>query len=111
VAKFTNLTPSSLLISCKLSFSIDGLKMSSLPTLALKSPYIYIYMYIYSYIFKILRVINTFYTVYLYPLVVVFRVFWPAKTAFLTDKHSLVTTPLVMWNFSNFLIFYVLYLI
>jgi hypothetical protein len=31
-------TPLSLLISCKLSFSIVGLKMSSLPTLALKSP-------------------------------------------------------------------------
>jgi hypothetical protein len=38
VAKLTNLTPLSLLISCKLSFSIIGLKMSSLPTLALKSP-------------------------------------------------------------------------
>jgi hypothetical protein len=38
VAKFTNLTPLSLLISCKLSFPIVGLKMSSLPTLALKSP-------------------------------------------------------------------------
>jgi hypothetical protein len=34
VAKFTNLTPLSLLISCKLSFKIVGLKMSSLPTLA-----------------------------------------------------------------------------
>jgi hypothetical protein len=38
VAKFTNPTPLSLLISCKLSFPIVGLKMSSLPTLALKSP-------------------------------------------------------------------------
>jgi hypothetical protein len=38
VAKFTNLTPLSLLISCKLSFQIVGLKMSSLRTLALKSP-------------------------------------------------------------------------
>jgi hypothetical protein len=37
VAKFTNLTPLSLLISRKLSFQIVGLKMSSLPTLALKS--------------------------------------------------------------------------
>jgi hypothetical protein len=38
VAKFTTLTPLSLLISCKLSFPIVGLKMSSLPTLAFKSP-------------------------------------------------------------------------
>jgi hypothetical protein len=38
VEKFTNLTPLSLLISCKLSFPIVSLKMSSLPTLALKSP-------------------------------------------------------------------------
>jgi hypothetical protein len=38
VAKFINLTPLALLISCELSFSIVGLKMSSLPTLALKSP-------------------------------------------------------------------------
>jgi hypothetical protein len=38
VAKFTTLTPLSLLISCKLSFPIVGLQMSSLPTLALKSP-------------------------------------------------------------------------
>jgi hypothetical protein len=37
VAKFTNLTPLSLQISCKLSFPIVGLKMSSLPTLVLKS--------------------------------------------------------------------------
>jgi hypothetical protein len=37
VAKFTTLTPLSLLISCKLSFPIVGLKMSSLPTLAFKS--------------------------------------------------------------------------
>jgi hypothetical protein len=36
--KCTNLTPLSLLISCKLSLSTVGLKMSSLPTLALKSP-------------------------------------------------------------------------
>jgi hypothetical protein len=35
VGKFTTLTP--LLISCKLSFPIVGLKMSSIPTLALKS--------------------------------------------------------------------------
>jgi hypothetical protein len=39
VAKFTTLTPSSLPVFCKLSFPIVGLKMSSLPTLALKSPY------------------------------------------------------------------------
>jgi hypothetical protein len=38
VEKFTNLTPLSSLISCKLSFPIVGLKMSSLPTLALKPP-------------------------------------------------------------------------
>jgi hypothetical protein len=38
VAKFTNLTPLSLLISCRLSFPIVGLKMSSLLTLVLKSP-------------------------------------------------------------------------
>jgi hypothetical protein len=37
-ARFTTLTPLSLLISCKLSFPAVGLKMSSLPTLALKSP-------------------------------------------------------------------------
>jgi hypothetical protein len=37
VAKFTNLTPLSLLISYKLSFPTFGLKMSSLPTLALTS--------------------------------------------------------------------------
>jgi hypothetical protein len=37
VAKFTTLIPLSLPTSCKLSFSIVGLKMSSLPTLALKS--------------------------------------------------------------------------
>jgi hypothetical protein len=30
VAKFTNLTPLSLLISCKLSFPIVGLKLSSM---------------------------------------------------------------------------------
>jgi hypothetical protein len=34
---FINLTPLSLLISCKLSFPIVSLKMSSLPTLTLKS--------------------------------------------------------------------------
>jgi hypothetical protein len=38
VAKFTTLIPLSLLISCKLSFPTVGLKMSSLPTLALISP-------------------------------------------------------------------------
>jgi hypothetical protein len=38
MVKFTNLTPLPLLISCKLSFPIVGLKISSLPTLALKSP-------------------------------------------------------------------------
>jgi hypothetical protein len=38
VAKFTTLTPLSLQISCKLSLPIVGLKMSSLPTLAFKSP-------------------------------------------------------------------------
>jgi hypothetical protein len=38
VAKFTNLTSLSLLISCKLLFPTVGLKMSSLPTLALGSP-------------------------------------------------------------------------
>jgi hypothetical protein len=38
VAKFDKLTPLSLLISCKLSFPTVGLKMSSLPTLALKYP-------------------------------------------------------------------------
>jgi hypothetical protein len=37
VATFANLTPLSLLISRKCSFLIVGLKMSSLPTLALKS--------------------------------------------------------------------------
>jgi hypothetical protein len=37
-AKFTTLTPLSLIISSKLSFPIMDLKMSSLPTLALKSP-------------------------------------------------------------------------
>jgi hypothetical protein len=35
VAEFTAITPLSLLISCKLSFPIVGLEMSSLPTLAL----------------------------------------------------------------------------
>jgi hypothetical protein len=37
VAKFTTLTPLELLISCKFSFQIGGLKMFSLPTLAVKS--------------------------------------------------------------------------
>jgi hypothetical protein len=37
VAKFTNLTPLSLQISCKLSFPIVCLKISSLLILALKS--------------------------------------------------------------------------
>jgi hypothetical protein len=37
VAKFTTLTPLTLLISCELSFQIIGLKISSLPTFALKS--------------------------------------------------------------------------
>jgi hypothetical protein len=37
-AKVTTLTSLSLLISCKLSFTIVGLKMSSLPALALKPP-------------------------------------------------------------------------
>jgi hypothetical protein len=36
-AKFTVLTPVSLLISCKLYFPIGTLKMSSMPTLTLKS--------------------------------------------------------------------------
>jgi hypothetical protein len=39
VAKFASLTPLSLLISCKLSLPIVSLKMSSLPTLALKFSY------------------------------------------------------------------------
>jgi hypothetical protein len=38
VAKFTTVTPLSLIISCKLSFLIVGLNVSSLHTLALKSP-------------------------------------------------------------------------
>jgi hypothetical protein len=38
VSKFTTLTPLSLLISCELSFPIVGLKISSVPTFALKSP-------------------------------------------------------------------------
>jgi hypothetical protein len=38
VAKFTTLTPLLLLISCKLVLPIVGLKMSSLPTLALRTP-------------------------------------------------------------------------
>jgi hypothetical protein len=37
VATFTTLTPLSLVISCKLSFPVVGLKMSSIATLALKS--------------------------------------------------------------------------
>jgi hypothetical protein len=37
VAKYTYLTPLSLLISCKVSFLIVGLEISSLPTLALGS--------------------------------------------------------------------------
>jgi hypothetical protein len=37
VAKFTTLTPLSLQILCKLSFQIVSLKMSSLPTFALKA--------------------------------------------------------------------------
>jgi hypothetical protein len=37
VTKLTNITPVSLLISCKLLFLMVGFKMSSLPTLALKS--------------------------------------------------------------------------
>ena len=37
VAKFTILTPLSLLLWCKLSFPIVGLKLSSLPNFALKS--------------------------------------------------------------------------
>jgi hypothetical protein len=38
VAKFTNLSPLSLLILHERSFPIVGVEMSSLPTLALKSP-------------------------------------------------------------------------
>jgi hypothetical protein len=38
VAKFTILTPLSLLISCKLSFLIFSFEMPSLPTLELNSP-------------------------------------------------------------------------
>jgi hypothetical protein len=38
VAKFTSLTPLSLLASCRLSLPIIGLKMSSIPNFALKSP-------------------------------------------------------------------------
>jgi hypothetical protein len=37
VAKFTTLTPLSLLASCRLSLPIIGLKMSYLPTFALKT--------------------------------------------------------------------------
>jgi hypothetical protein len=39
VAKFTTLTPLSLLASCKLSFSIVGFKMASLLTLEILSMY------------------------------------------------------------------------
>jgi hypothetical protein len=38
VAKFTNLTPLSLLISCKLLFIIVGLKMSSLAYFGIEIP-------------------------------------------------------------------------
>jgi hypothetical protein len=38
MAKFTALTPLSLLISCKLLFPVVGLKISSLPTFAFRSP-------------------------------------------------------------------------
>jgi hypothetical protein len=38
VAKFTNLTPLSVLILCKLLFCMVNLKMSSCPTLPLKPP-------------------------------------------------------------------------
>jgi ankyrin repeat protein len=38
VAKFTTLTSLSLLASCRISLPITGLKVSSLPTFALKSP-------------------------------------------------------------------------
>jgi hypothetical protein len=38
VAKFTTLTPLSLLISCELLFLIVGLKISYLSTFALKPP-------------------------------------------------------------------------
>jgi hypothetical protein len=43
MAKFTTLTPLLLLISCKLSLPIAGLKISSLPTLALKSLILYVF--------------------------------------------------------------------
>jgi hypothetical protein len=39
VAKFTTLTLLPLLASCRLLLPITGLKMSSLPTFALKSPH------------------------------------------------------------------------
>jgi hypothetical protein len=46
VIKFTTATPISLLISQKLSFLSVSLKMSSLPTFALKSPNsIFVYYY------------------------------------------------------------------
>jgi hypothetical protein len=38
VAKFTTLTPLSLLILCELPFPVVALKISSLPTFTLKSP-------------------------------------------------------------------------
>jgi hypothetical protein len=38
VAKFTAVSPLSLLISCELSFPVVDLQVSSLPTFALKSP-------------------------------------------------------------------------
>ena len=38
VVKFTKITPLSLVILCKLFFPIVGLKITSCPTLALKSP-------------------------------------------------------------------------
>jgi hypothetical protein len=39
VAKFTTLTPLSLLISCEISFPTLGLKISAVPTFALKPHY------------------------------------------------------------------------
>ena len=46
VAKFTILTPLSLLSWCRLSFPIVGLKIFSLPTFALKSPSIIFIWYL-----------------------------------------------------------------
>jgi hypothetical protein len=46
VAKFTTLTPLTLLISSKLSFPSVDLKMSSLPNLAMKSPNLNFHMYL-----------------------------------------------------------------